>query len=171
MVATLNYNRELNLREEIAQFFEGDDFGMPKYNILLQRSLRKTSDNKLIRCNCWNTTSQEGRIGCPDCGGVGTLWDEKLLTGYVYRSQYIKQAIALSYVQPVGRAENSTFQMISPAQFPIDDGDFIYTLKYNEEGMIELPPLVIDSYRIVSADKMQLDHNRTEYYISVLIKI
>ncbi len=170
MTATLNYNKELNLREEIAQFFNGDDFGMPKYNILLHRVLRRTQQNKLVRCNCWNSVSQEGRIGCPDCAGVGTLWDEKLITGYVYRSQYIKQAIALSYIQPLGRAENSNFQLITPVDFPIDDGDYIYSLKYNDNGMIELPVIIVDSYKVTASDRMQLDHNRAEYHIAALVK-
>ncbi len=171
MVATLNYNKELDLQKEIAEFFNGEDFGMPKYNILKQRSLRKTNDNMLVRCACWNNTSQEGRIGCPDCDGVGSLWDEKLILGYVYRTQYIKQAIAMTYIQPAGRAENSTFQMITPVDFPIDDGDYIYSLKYNHNGMISLPPVVIDAYKIVSSDKISLDHNRPEYFISALVKI
>ena len=151
------YDNELNLREEIDSFFNGEDFGMPKYNTFLHRKLLKDNNENFIRCECWNPLTQDGSKGCSKCDGIGTLWKEDLIIGYLFRSQYIKQLTPQI--------------IITPAEYYIGKGDYIFSLSYNENGSIRLPPINTDMYKSLYSDKILLDHNRVEYNIATLIRV
>lgn len=152
-----NYKSEIDLRKEIDSFFNGEDFGMPKYNTLLHRKLLKDENENFKRCECWNPLTQDGAKGCSKCDGIGTLWEEQLIIGYLFRAQYIKQL---------------TPQMIiTPSEYYIGKGDYLYTLKYNDNGTISLPVINIDMYKSLYSDKILLDHNRVEYNMSTVIRV
>lgn len=162
---------ELDLVEEISLFLDGTDFGVPKYNTFVQRKAR-LEDNIKVKCDtCWNQVSQEGRKGCPDCDGVGYLWDEKLIIGYMWRPNYIRLSDEGSHLKPVAQSQNKGMTLITPKEFILRDEEVIIVPRVEDNGTVTMPLEVDEKFIITAAQKIRLHHNRIEYNIASLIEI
>ena len=162
---------ELDLRDELDLFFDGTDFGTTKYNVFIQRKAR-TANGVKIKCgSCWNPVSQEGRIGCADCDGVGYLWDEIPIYGYMWRPNYIRLGDEGTHYKPVAQAQNKGMTLITPTQFILRDEEVIIVPRVRENGTIYMPLEVDEKFVITAAQKIRLDHNRIEYNIASLIEV
>lgn len=169
------YKNEINLRQELLDTMSGKDFGVPKFSVFLQRVMRRDINNppytSKIRCStCNKKYDNEGRVGCPNCDGVGYLWDEKLILGYAYRPQFIRLADQLSYPANVGRMQNATYVLITQSQDIVNDGDIVYILECNENGGIRIPIARTEKYLAVANKEMRLDGNKIEYNITTLVQ-
>lgn len=168
-------NLEIDLRQEVIDILSGKDFGTPKFNILLQRQMRKDIDHypyigKRICKTCNKDYSNEGRTGCPDCDGVGYLWDEKLIVGYIYRPQYIRLSDQMGYAANVGRMKNGSNLLITPVEYKIDSGDILYEVNCNDNGGITVPVVKEKKHLVVSGKPMRLDYNKVEFYMSTIVE-
>lgn len=162
---------ELDLHDELALFFDGTDFGTPKYNVFIQRKTRLVGGEKVKCSSCWNKVSQEGRIGCADCDGVGYLWDETPIYGYMWRPNYIRLGDEGAHYKPVAQAQNKGMTMITPKQFVLRDEDIIIVPKVMENGTIFMPLEPDEKFIITASQKIRLDHNRVEYNIASMIEV
>lgn len=164
---------ELDLRQEVADFFNGKDFGNEKFNVFLHRQIR-IDDTKYpyinrIKCpTCNHDYNNEGKIGCPTCDGIGYLWDEKLIIGYIYRPQHIRLADQLSKFSNIGRMDNPAFVIVTPHKYKVKTGDFVYAISTQDNGGIVIPLVKTHRYMCTSGLNLRLDFNKVEFNSSVL---
>ena len=162
---------ELNIKEELDLFLDGTDFGTPKYNVFIHRKTRFVNDKKVHCGTCWNKETQEGRLGCPDCDGVGYLWDEKLIIGYIYRPQYIRLTDEMQHATPVALAQNKSMTLITPIQFKFSEGENILLPHLTDQGAIIAPISIQEQYIITAAQTIRLDNGKAEYNIGAIVKV
>lgn len=169
-------SRELDLRDEVLAFFDGRDFGNEKFHVLLQRQIR-IDDTKYpyinrIRCKtCNHDYSNEGRVGCPDCDGIGYLWDEKLIVGYAYRPQQIRLADQYAADVNLGRKHNAASILITPYKYKVNVGDILYVIDADENGGIIVPIIKKTKYLCVAPAQARLDFNKIEFNTSVITEV
>ena len=167
-----NLTNELNIKEELDLFLDGTDFGTPKYNVFVLRKTRLGGDGHRINCGtCWNHETQEGRLGCPDCDGVGYLWDEKLIIGYIYRPQYIRLTDEMQHATGVALSQNKSMTLITPIQFKFSDGENVILPYLTDDGAIMAPIKVQEKYIITAAQVIRLDNGKAEYNIGAMVKV
>ncbi len=161
-------SKEIDVRDEVMRFFNGEDFGTEKFHVLLQRKIRIDDQrypyiNK-IKCNtCNHEYGNSGIVGCPSCDGVGYLWDEKLIVGYMYRPQQIRLSEQYSNHLQIGRNDNPSFILITPKEYKIALGDYIFSIDTTDDGGIKIPLIKTNKYLAVSSIPMKLDQGKIEY--------
>lgn len=165
-------DNEIDLKSELELFFNGTDFGHTKYNILIHRKVRYDASGSKINCGtCWNKKEQSGRPGCPDCEGLGLLWDDVLIYGYMFRPQYIRLSDEMKHILPVAIAQNKSMELIAPNIFQFREYDQIHVPNTETTGTIKIPVSVYERYTVAAIQPQRLDHNSVEYNIVVLTKI
>ena len=164
--------KELDLREEFNNLFKGDEINGPKFHPVIIRRIRREEDNSQILCDeCWNPESQEGRIDCKKCEGIGRLWDELLVPGYIYRSSYMRTSNSLEFKQKVGRASKNAYEMVTGLETLPQEGDYAYEVLSDESGGIKFPPVRTKKFYVTTSSRMRIDHNKLDYNLSVLSEI
>lgn len=172
----MDNSREINLREEVKSFFDGTDFGNEKFHILLQRKIRLDTNEppyttKIVCTTCNHSYDNRGREGCPDCDGVGYLWDEKLIIGYMYRPQQIRLSDQYASQMPLGRNHDASILLITPYKYQVGLADIIYSVESNDNGGIIIPISKGTKYMCVAPTKARLDFNKIEFNTSVLTEV
>lgn len=176
MPAIMNSSNEIDVRQEVYDFFNGKDFGNEKFNILLHRQIRKDTVNapfiNKIKCTACNyNDGSVGKTGCPKCDGIGYLWDERLITGYMYRPQQIRLSDQLSRYSRLGQMDQSSFILITASKYEISLGDILYSVDLNSNGGINIPIVKTNKYICSSSIPMRLDFNKVEYYSTIISEI
>lgn len=169
-------SKEIDVRDEVERFFNGDDFGTEKFHVLLQRKIRIDTDkypyiNK-IKCNtCNHDYNNSGTVGCPSCDGVGYLWDEKLIVGYMYRPQQIRLSDQYSNFSQIGRNDSPSFILITPKEYRVALGDYVYSIDTTDDGGIHMPLIKTNKYLAVSSIPMRLDKGKLEFNSMIVSEV
>lgn len=162
---------DLDLRQEVLDLISGEDFGSSKFIPFIARLIRKDSASNSIRCTCWNNVSKEGRIDCPSCDGVGSLWDERIIPGFFYSLSFKSVMSSYRYSNESSRSEDSEFGFVTPYNIHLNTGDFILVPKLTDEGVWTSPIQVAEKYGITSALQKRLDHGKVEFVSVTLTRI
>ena len=172
VAVAITMTNELDIKEELALFLDGTDFGTPKYNVFVHRKSRLDVNGKRINCGaCWSPESQEGKLGCPDCDGVGYLWDEKLIIGYIYRPQYIRLTDEMQHALPVALAQNKSMTIITPVEFKFSEGENIILPHLTDDGVVIAPITIQEKYIVTAEQTIRLDNGKAEYNIGAMVKV
>ena len=162
---------ELDLREELLDLISGADFGMEKYIPYIFRERRLLANGKPARCTCWNNVSNEGRIGCGNCDGEGTLWDERVIPGFFYFITTKALSNVYEHRDNLGRAENVFAGFIVPYEITLKVGDSIIIPKLTEEGTFNVPYEVDEEYHINHSRIFRLDHGKKEFTAAIITRV
>lgn len=165
---SLNVN-EIDINKELYEFIEGTDFGNKKYIPLVHRKIRLNSDIKPIKCPiCWNEQSSEGILGCPSCDGVGYLWDESIIPGFMYVTVDRSMIKSLDIDREIGRMQTENFTLVTPSHVRIRSKDVISEIFMNSEGEPMIPIKKENSFLVTSSRNVRLDDARSQFRISYL---
>lgn len=162
---------ELDVRSEVEDFINGDDFGHQKFMPLLARKVRLDTSYHAIKCTCWNMVSQEGTTGCPYCDGMGRLWDEFLFKGMIFTISSRQHINLHGYNRETGRNDDYTIYLFTEHGLNLNDGDKIYQLGMTEDGFIREPVYREYEYLVIDDSDVRLDYGQSEYERYFLRKI
>jgi hypothetical protein len=163
--------QEISLREELVELITGDDFGEEKFIPHVLRKIRIDNKQNKIRCTCWDPISNEGRQGCPFCDGIGSLWDESIVAGFMYFLTKKKLSNTEVYSNQPGRSEKYDLAFISPSDLRLREGDRIYIPSVTEEGFFVIPLYMESEFFVINYTDFRLGNGRVEYSRSVLSKV
>jgi len=161
-------HKELDVKTEMREFFQGTDFSEKKGLIFVQRKLRRDPlTNKRFPCSCNLSLNTSGQDNCPYCDGIGYLWDEKIIESYLYNKRYISFTNSYTFSRAVGRDFNEQYIFLTDSKYRIEEGDRLLELKKDSEGKITTP-LNIDIEFLITANRyMGIAHNQGEYTLAV----
>lgn len=160
---------EINVEKELYEFIEGKDFGKSKYIPLIHRKMRMSQDLKPIKCpTCWNEKSSEGILGCPSCDGVGYLWDEEIIPGFMYVTVDRSMIKSLDIDREVGRMQTENFTLITPSHVRTRSKDVISEIYMNSDGEPVIPIQKENSFLVTSSRNVRLDGAKSQFRVSYL---
>jgi hypothetical protein len=161
---------ELDLTRELIDLLETDKDCSPIQRPFILRKKRKDiNTNESIKCSCSLSSSfSEGALSCPYCKGTGILFDEKIIQGYGYTSNYMRERYNLSYPAPVGRSGSEPLILITRADLKVDQSDKIYGLELTTDSKIQIPLLITHKYTVYFTKRLKASTNASEFNLSVL---
>lgn len=155
---------ELSIREEVDEFFTGEDFGQEKVNVFVIQKIRRDAEGNPKQCSCWNKLQNEGQAGCPSCGGMGYQFDEVLTNGYLANPENKRLIDSLNYKDTLGRSNEIFFIFYTNYKDQFFAFDIILRPVMNVEGFIHYPITYAEEYKITSNFNSRLDEDRLEYH-------
>jgi hypothetical protein len=162
---------EINIKDEVVDFVYGADFGKEKFIPYILRNFRSDELGNPVRCNCWNESSNEGRVGCGDCDGEGILWDEKIVPGFLYYITTKSLQSVGDYKGNLGRSEEVAMGFISPHNVDMTRNDKVFAPVLNAEGAFTIPYRVREKYYVTFDREFRLAHGKKEYTHCVIKRI
>jgi hypothetical protein len=161
---------ELDLREELLDLIAGTDFGKEKFIPYIFREKRSLPNGKPDRCVCWNEKSNEGRVGCGDCGGEGILWDESIIPGFLYHITTKSLANVLHPPANLGRSEAVYVGFIVPYEIKLKPDDHIIIPKLSAEGTFQAPYEQEAKYYVNYSREYRLDYGKKEFTGAIITR-
>lgn len=70
-------SKEIDLRAELSTILYGGDGLLPHAKKILIRKFRLDSNDKKVKCTCFDNGTNEGSTECQFCLGEGFFWDEE----------------------------------------------------------------------------------------------
>jgi hypothetical protein len=154
------------MRQELNNTFDGVWPEIPKSQPVILRKMRRTADDKLIRCACVDKLTGEPDIDtfCPFCHGEGWLWDEQLFDGY---KVVIRSDVGLSSKEDLiapGLLNIPFVIFYMRSSVPVAPEDKVVELVLDAEGNPILPYKREFLYRIGTLIDLRSDGGRLEYW-------
>lgn len=162
---------ELSIKQEVLDFFTGEDFGEEKTTIYIARKIKRDRQEHPKHCHCWDSVRNEGKLGCPTCDGMGFYWNEQPFIGYVTFVQNRKMVESLFYKEEMARQNLTNYLLITKFDIQLGEYDRVYLPKLTDEGFIDQPITYLEEYMVNLRNRFRLDEGRIEYNFYNLIKV
>jgi hypothetical protein len=158
-------NKEIDLRKNFNKLLFGDANSISHNHLVLVRKRKKDSQNKDIKCNCYNSLTKEANTenNCDFCLGEGYIWKETFYRCYS------------TLIGADGGKANRT-RRIEPGSIRTDYKIFyfkfdtiisykdkIIELRLDNEGKLEVPYQRLTIYRPETIQEYRSDYGRIEY--------
>lgn len=156
---------EINLREILQEFLFGNSGGaIPKGSYYIIRQLKLDDNNKPIECTCRTNVYKESPKNkgslCRFCKGEGFLWEDKLVTGYLY-IEY--PSSNLNRPEPFGSISPQPPILFLDHTNIVREYDKILEPLKDSEGKLISPLKINKRYSVTNVDSMRGDNGRVEF--------
>lgn len=160
--------QELDLRVEMDDLITGRDFGKEKFIPFIHRKIRTDKHNNKTKCSCWNHSSNEGSNDCESCLGMGFLWDEYIIPGFIYSlsNNMIQMANNPSLI---GRIDDEALSFVTTYTTNINKSDWIIEPILTEDGAFIAPYKANTQYVVNFTRDYRLDFGKSQF-TEVIIK-
>lgn len=151
---------EIDLREELDEFFFGYKSGIRHGGFILIRRMDRDSQGKRVPCTCRVEFTREPDPSCSFCLGEGYNWHEDWVWSYsTYGDGLISKVVSM----PPGalRVDYKVFYLRYDAN--VLYGDKIVEVRLDENGQITLPFIRESIYQPQTIARFRSDNSRTEY--------
>lgn len=157
---------EPNMREELQRTFDGDFPEISKRQWGVLRSMRRDTNDKLIKCPCVDSITKEPDLDtyCPICGGEGNLWDENFMPLY---KEIIRSDVGLAAKEDLIKPGLVNIQIITfytTWEQDITKEDKVIELKLRPDGKAVIPYRRKRIYRIGTPIDLRSDNGKLEYW-------
>lgn len=167
ILGKLKGNKELDIRLELKELFEGIDFSKDKGITFLHRKIRIDNKGKRVKCYCNTVETNSGKTGCPNCDGEGYVWDEKFIKAYPYNERYISFTTSYNFTKNTGREFNESYIFLSEFKNKIENGDRLYEFEKDQNGKIITPFIPRIEFLITANRYIGIVENTDEYTLAV----
>lgn len=159
-------NLDLELKDLLFTDKDTDAISRP----VIWTEFRRKTDNTKVNCSGCNPDNLgyvEGQLGCPYCQGAGYLWDQKLIEGYVYKANENKDRYNLGMVSSAGKADSTSFVLITPFDIRPQIEDTISIPRLDEYGRLAIPLFIEDKQRVIYSRSTRASKSQ-DYFITYL---
>lgn len=142
----------LNLEQEFSSLLFEDKEQEAISRPLLWRQYRRTPTGNKINCRGCNPTDLgyvEGQPSCPYCSGLGYLWDEELIKGYMYKANDNKDRYNLKMTDVVGKSDTTSYVLVTPFDIFPKLEDTISILELGTNGLLTVPLIASETVAVV----------------------
>jgi len=158
----------IDLRYHIYKILRGADGNPGIGQLLIHRKVRQDSNGDYIRCVCYDKTSGDHGIdNCPYCHGLGYLFDDSLVLGYIVErisSFYDKEKIPFD----PGIIDSGKHYVILEWTTHPSEKDLILEPMYDTENNIIQPVKIYRKWKISAVNPIRGDYGRVEYYVCII---
>ena len=143
---------EIDLRAKFDELVYGGNGKIPHGQHVVVRNIRRDSEDKKIKCTCFDEMTQESAVHCAYCDEVGFLWDEVWHEAYATFSGSSSSSIKRSHKVFYFRYDTA-----------IRYGDVIVEMKLDLEGKVIVPYSRVAIYTPETIQECRSDRGRIEY--------
>ncbi len=163
-------NPELNLAEEVYDLLFTDKDCSPIYSPYIWRKIRRTEDNRKIKCSSCNINSPyvEGQQTCPYCKGLGYVYDELLFSGYLYKQGVTRDFGNLWMKESIGTTDVSRYLLFTDKSIAIGLEDRILIPDLEEHGKLAIPLKISESCKCTYSRYFKASQNRADFNVALL---
>lgn len=119
-------------------------------------------------CNPGPNGNLEGSPGCPYCKGLGWLWDDKIVTGWLYNFEPRKAQHSMIAPNSLGREKDADMRLVTINDYMIFPGDFIFDIKLDQNKRIHMPLILQERFLCVYSDRYTSSGINSEYNVAGL---
>lgn len=119
-------------------------------------------------CNPTASGTAEGDLGCPYCKGLGWLWDDKIINGWMYNLESRKAVTSMISPESVGRDKDVDMKIVTLNDHFIFPGDLIFDLKIDKNKRIHMPLIIQEKFYCVYSDRFTSNQTNSEYNVAGL---
>jgi len=163
---TATFGTEPDMRQELANTFDGAFPEIAKSHPALLRRMRRDSNGKLTLCSCVNPVTREPDKDrfCPICYGEAYVWDEENIQIYKVAEDSDVDNSIRDNMKEVGLINAPLVVFYIRYNAAITTDDKIVILRLNEDGTKETPVRRQSLYRINMAWDYRSDKGKLEYW-------
>jgi hypothetical protein len=163
-------NPELIVNKEFDDLLFTDTDCTPLFTPVLYRKLRRDILGNQIRCTGCNARASgiiEGDPSCPYCDGIGYLWDESIINGWIYANDALRPGLG-HLPQPLGETDFNAYTIATRADLLLYNEDYIRTFNLSSDGTISLPITFRGSFKIYNTTQYASNQRNSEFNLAKL---
>jgi len=158
----------IDLRQEIYKIFRGGDGIKGIGQLIIHRKVRMDDNGDYIRCICYDKVSGDHGIdNCPYCHGLGYLFDERLVIGYITDKIPTINDKLLFNILPGETGQGKHYAILEYWVEP-SEKDMLLEPIYNTNVSGTQNVKIYRKWYITSAAPIRGDYGRTEYWVCTI---
>lgn len=161
----------LDIKKELSLLLFTDVDTDPIARPFRWRSFRRDENKRRVCCPSCNPDINgyiEGQFGCPYCEGLGYLFDEKIIQGYIYKQASGKDKYNLGMPTTAGKSTVSDYILVTRASIKPQLEDKISVFKLTEDSKIAIPIHYEDTYKVIYTRDLRASLNNSDYTVTFL---
>ena len=165
-------NPELNLAEEVYDLLFTDTDCSPIFSPYIWRKFRRTDNNRKERCSACNRDDNpyvEGQQSCPYCLGLGFTFDEKLISGYLYKQGVTRDFGNLWMKTNIGTTDVSRYILFTDNRTSVGLEDRILIPNLDENARIAVPIDITEICKCSYSRYFKASQNRADFNVALLV--
>lgn len=162
---------ELNLAEEVYDLLFTDTDCSPIYTPYIWRKFRRTESNRKVKCpacNAGDSPYVEGQHECIYCEGLGYIFDETLIKGYLYKQGVTRDFGNLWMTTQAGTTDVSRYLLFTDKSVAIGLEDRILIPDLNNEGKINVPLRINEVCKCTYSRYFKASQNKADFNVALL---
>lgn len=143
----------------------------PLFAPYIHRKFRRNEYEERIPCPGCNPTASgtlEGDLGCPYCKGLGWLWDDHIITGWLYGFEARKATNSMLSPTASGRELDKDFKIVTLGDSFIHPGDLVFDVKLDKNKRIAAPLILQERFLCIFSDRYTSNGSNSEYNVAGL---
>lgn len=167
----MNNIPDLNLAEEVYDLLLTDKDCDPIYSPFVWRKFRRTSNNRKARCSACNPENSvyvEGQHECPYCDGLGYIFDDTLIVGYLYKQGITRDFGNLWMNSKVGTTDVSRYLLFTDKSLSIGLEDRILIPDLDDDGRIAVPLRINEVCKCTYSRYFKASQNKADFNVALL---
>ncbi len=162
-------NPELNLSTELSDFLFTDKDCSPIKRPLVLRMYARDSKYNIVKCPyCTSEGYSSAALMCPYCKGEGSLFKDKIIEGYIYKTALSKEKHNFGMPSKAGTNFAESSFLVTVSNLVLHPKDKILKLELDANARIKVPINIEHTYNIYATNKAKASTNKIDYNISVL---
>lgn len=162
---------DLNLSDELGDLLFTDvDTDQISRPVLWVRYRRDDLNHKVNcpSCNPIDIGYVEGQLGCPYCRGKGYMWDEQIISGYLYKQNEGKDRYNMNMLSTAGKSNTTSFVLITAVDKAPLIEDTISLLVLNTNNKIKIPMIAEETLKVVYSRGQKASTNQKDFNVAFL---
>lgn len=163
---------ELNLAEEVYDLLFTDKDCSPIFSPFIWRKFRRDASNRKIRCASCNKDDNpyvEGQKECPYCLGLGFTFDEKIISGYLYKQGVTRDFGNLWMNTSAGTTDVSRYILFTDNKVSLGLEDRVLLPDMDDGGRIKVPLNINESCKCSYSRYFKASQNRSDFNVALLV--
>lgn len=164
-------NPELDLAQEVYDLLFTDNDCSPIKSPFILRKFRRTSENRKENCTACNPIGSlyvEGQKTCPYCFGLGYIFDDVIISGYLYKQGITRDFGNLWMKSEAGTTDVSRYLLFTDNTTSVGLEDRILIPDYDENGRIAIPLNINESCKCTYSRYFKASQNKADFNVALL---
>ena len=168
----MNLGKEIELNTELSELLFDDTDFKSIASPMIHRAFRRNPETKLkLPCPACNDRLNgllEGQIDCPYCLGYGALFDDRIIKGFLYRQNYLREQTNLKMATKAGKNDNSAFTLATDKDTFLEIEDKVLIVELRPDGRITVPLNITLQNTVYFSRNMLASGTNCDYNIAII---
>ena len=162
---------EINLADEVYDLLFTDKDCSPIFSPFIWKKFKRTASNRKLNCPACNketNTYIEGQQQCPYCDGLGYLFDDVIISGYLYKQGVTKDFGNLWMKAPIGTTDASRYLLFTDNTIALGLEDRLLIPDYDDNARIAIPLSINEVCKCTYSRYFKASQNKSDFNVALL---